>query len=230
LVLDNRNPNQITVQQVYPRTPAYYAGIRQGDVITTLGGRNIANLNAFTQGLTQANGNVALGITRAGQTRNLEMPALNGADSSVRTALRPNFDAAAGAHLGAPGAAVDAQGRAGANPPGATINTTPGATINPAPGVTTTPPATLPSPQAAPRAPATNPTTPAPAPLPKAGAGASGAAGANLPGANASGSAGIGAGATGGAGVNTPAPGATPATGAPGAAGPSGGTSPAQPK
>lgn len=228
LVLDNRNPNQIMVQQVYPRTPAYYAGIRQGDVITTLGGRNIANVNAFTQGLTQANGNVALGITRSGKTRNFEMQALNGADSSARTALRPNFDGAAGANVNAPGANVGVQGRAGVSAPGASINTTPGASLNTTPGATTTPPAALPSPQAAP---STNSPTPAPR------AGASGAAGVNLPGANATGSAGINAGATGAgvsgtaratgsAGLNTPATGTTPSTGASGSAGASGSTSP----
>jgi len=230
LVLDNRNPNQIMVQQVYPRTPAYYAGIRQGDVITTLGGQNLANVNAFTQGLSQANGNLALGVTRAGQTRNLEMQALQAGDSTARTALRPNLDAAASGSLNASGAPVGAQG-------GATINTQGGATINPPANSTTPPPAAQPSPQAAP--PASN--NPTPAPRPNTGAGASGAAGANLPGASVSGTAGANAGATGAgvsgtagatgsAGVNTPATGTTPNTGASGTAGPSGSTSPTQPK
>jgi len=230
LVLDNRNPNQIMVQQVYPRTPAYYAGIRQGDVITTLGGQNIATVNAFTQGLTQANGNVALGITRSGQTRSLEMQALQAGDTAARTALRPNYDAAASGNLNASGAHVGAQG-------GATINTPSSATINTPAGSITTPPATLPNPQAVP--PSTN--NPTPAPRPNTGAGASGAAGVNLPGANATGGARINAeaggagvsgtiGAGGSAGVNTPATGTTPTTGAPGTAGPSGSTNPAQPK
>jgi len=101
LLLDNQNPNQVVVQQVYPNTPAYTAGIRQGDIITGLGGQPINGVNAFTQGLTQATGNIPLAITRAGQTQNLQLQALNAQDSSARTALRPNFDGAAGANANA---------------------------------------------------------------------------------------------------------------------------------
>jgi len=93
MIIDDRNPNQILVQRVYPRTPAYYAGLRQGDVITMLAGQQTANLNAFTQGLTQANAAIPLQITRAGQTRSIQLDPVGVSDNSVRTALRPNADA-----------------------------------------------------------------------------------------------------------------------------------------
>jgi C-terminal processing protease CtpA/Prc len=93
LVLDQRNPDRILVQRVFPRTPAYYAGIRQGDTIVGMAGRSLNNVNAFMQGLSQAVDNVSLAVQRAGQTRDLEMQArVDNDESSVRTALKPNLD------------------------------------------------------------------------------------------------------------------------------------------
>src|SRR5207253_1712273 len=83
------------------------AGIQQGDIITTVNGQPITSLNAFTQLLTQANGPFALQVTRAGQTRDLQLAALGSEDASVRTALRPNFDTGVtgNANINAQGAA-----------------------------------------------------------------------------------------------------------------------------
>jgi S1-C subfamily serine protease len=92
LVLDNRNPDRIIVQRVFPRTPAYYAGIRQGDTIVGMAGRSLNNVNAFMQGLSQAVDNVSLAVSRAGKTRELEMQTQATDEGSVRTALRPNLD------------------------------------------------------------------------------------------------------------------------------------------
>jgi membrane-associated protease RseP (regulator of RpoE activity) len=132
LVLNNQNPNQIVVQQVYPRTPAYYAGIRQGDVITTLGGQRIANVNAFTQGLAQANAAIPLQISRAGQMQSIQLDPIqangqafandqiNAGGPAAHTALRPNLD---GANIN-PGvnAGVNANANVGANVPGVNAN------------------------------------------------------------------------------------------------------------
>src|SRR5262249_27902154 len=113
MIIDDNNPNQIVVQRVFPRTPAYYAGLRQGDVIPTRGGREIATLTAFTQGRTQAMGPVALQSPRAGQTRDVQLDPSLAADSSVRTALRPNLDGAAGVSTpNSPVAAPPADARA----------------------------------------------------------------------------------------------------------------------
>src|SRR5437762_2815903 len=103
ILVDDSNPNQIVVTRVFPRTPAYYAGIQQGDIITMVNGQPIANLNAFTQVLTQANGPIALQVTRGGQTQDLQLAALGTEDNSVRTALRPNFD---GANINTQGGAI----------------------------------------------------------------------------------------------------------------------------
>lgn len=90
LVIDDANPNQIVVQRVYPRTPAYYAGLRQGDVITTFGGQRVTSLSAFRQGLAQANVAVPVQITRSGQLRDIRLePVVN---QSVHTALRPTIE------------------------------------------------------------------------------------------------------------------------------------------
>jgi C-terminal processing protease CtpA/Prc len=39
VVLDDRYDDRVVVWRVFPRSPAYYAGIREGDVISTLGGQ-----------------------------------------------------------------------------------------------------------------------------------------------------------------------------------------------
>lgn len=94
IVVDGTRPDQIIVQRVYPRTPAYYAGLRQGDVITTLGGQRIASVNAFSQALRGANAAVDLAVTRSGQSRQIQLDGSSiNAAGSVRTALRPNVDA-----------------------------------------------------------------------------------------------------------------------------------------
>ena len=96
IVIDDRNPNQIAILRVYPRTPAYYAGLRAGDVITTVGGQRITGVDMFTQALTNADAALPLQITRAGQTRSVQLDSSLGSDANVRTALRPDFDAARG--------------------------------------------------------------------------------------------------------------------------------------
>src|SRR4029434_5750110 len=60
-------------------------------------GQPITNLSTFTQGLSQASNAVPLQVTRAGQARDIQLDPSLMSDSSVRTALRPNLDADAGA-------------------------------------------------------------------------------------------------------------------------------------
>jgi membrane-associated protease RseP (regulator of RpoE activity) len=84
LLIDDRDPNRLVVLRVFPRTPAYYAGLRTGDVLMTVSGRPIVSLNGFVQALD--GGNVALEVARSGQPRQLTIDI---ADLPVRTALRP---------------------------------------------------------------------------------------------------------------------------------------------
>ena len=93
IVVDDRTPNQIVVQRVYPRTPAYYAGLRAGDVITTFGGQPIVSVDAFSQSLVQANGMLDLGVTRNGQAAQVQLDSSSiSVDGSARTTFRPNLD------------------------------------------------------------------------------------------------------------------------------------------
>ncbi len=187
LVIDDTNPSHIVVQRVYPRTPAYYAGLRQGDVITTFGGQRVTSLQAFTQGLNQANVAIPLQITRSGQTRDIQLDTFGTVDSSVRTALRPNIDVNAGS-----AAAIETRVTPAPLPaPGSAVIRTPDSTLAPArlpdstlaparlpdSGLPVSPPVTIPpAPIPTPAIPATPtvvtpavPATPAvvPAPVPR---------------------------------------------------------------
>ena len=51
VMLDDRDPNRIVIQRVFPRTPAFYAGLRAGDVITGINGQQISTAEALTQAL-----------------------------------------------------------------------------------------------------------------------------------------------------------------------------------
>ena len=62
-------------------------------MITTVGGQRIAGVDVFTQALINADAALPLQITRAGQTRSVQLDAALGADANARTALRPDFDA-----------------------------------------------------------------------------------------------------------------------------------------
>jgi S1-C subfamily serine protease len=71
LVMDDRYPDRLAVLRVYPRTPAYYAGLRAGDVIVSAGGDRIAAVSDFSRIIADADGPLALQVTRANRTREL---------------------------------------------------------------------------------------------------------------------------------------------------------------
>ena len=91
IVIDDRYPDRIVILRVYPRTPAYYAGLRAGDVVIGLRGQRIARVADFASALANPEGRVALRVNRGNRPRDLEIDA----DASVesRTTLRPNLDA-----------------------------------------------------------------------------------------------------------------------------------------
>jgi predicted metalloprotease with PDZ domain len=91
LVLDDRYTDRIVVWKVLPRSPAFYAGFRSGDVITTFQGRRIASPREFVQVVERTDpGWVAVDVTRGQRARSLEVDYRTGAEA--RTALRPNFE------------------------------------------------------------------------------------------------------------------------------------------
>lgn len=95
LILDESNPNQVRVQAVMPRSPAFYAGVRSGDQITGFNGQRIAAVADFIKQLATTSGTrVGVDVNRNNQTRQLdiEVPDDNVSDSvEARTALRPTL-------------------------------------------------------------------------------------------------------------------------------------------
>lgn len=88
LTLDPNSRNQVIVQQVFPRTPAFYAGLRPGDVITSANGQRLASAAAFSQALQNRADMLGLQVARNGQTRELDLEP----SSQMRMVMRPNFD------------------------------------------------------------------------------------------------------------------------------------------
>src|SRR4029079_3911972 len=54
IVLDDRYNDRIVVWKVIPRSPAYYAGVREGDVITTFGDRPYRTRSEFEKAIVGA--------------------------------------------------------------------------------------------------------------------------------------------------------------------------------
>lgn len=98
LVLDDRYDDHVVVWRVTPRSPAFYAGLRPGDVITTFQGRRISGRDDFVRLVGQGGlRDVALDISRNRQLRRVDLDLSGvGARTSSRTSLRPDFDAATG--------------------------------------------------------------------------------------------------------------------------------------
>ena len=99
LVLDDRYDDYVVVWRVRPRSPAFYAGLRTGDVIVNWQGRRLAGRDDFIRLAGQGRlSDVALDINRNRQVRRIDLD-LSGleARATSRTSLRPDFDAAGGA-------------------------------------------------------------------------------------------------------------------------------------
>jgi hypothetical protein len=102
LVLDDRYDDYVVVWRVRPRSPAFYAGLRAGDVIVNWQGRRLASRDDFIRLAGQGRlSEVALDINRNRQLRRIDLD-LSGleARATSRTSLRPDLDAAGGATAG----------------------------------------------------------------------------------------------------------------------------------
>jgi C-terminal processing protease CtpA/Prc len=74
IVLDDRYNDRIVVWKVLPRTPAFYAGIREGDVITTFGDRPYHNRSEFEKALVGVkSGEANIQVRRGDKTRDLSV-------------------------------------------------------------------------------------------------------------------------------------------------------------
>lgn len=93
LVLDEQNKDRIVVQRVFPRTPAYYAGLKAGDTVVGLRGQRIAAVADLARALAQNADRLALQISRGNQTRDLELEHHSSFGGDVHTAAKPALDA-----------------------------------------------------------------------------------------------------------------------------------------
>jgi hypothetical protein len=74
VVLDDRYDDRIMVWRVIPRSPAYYAGIREGDVISTFGGRPYKTRTEFETNIRDMKaGEANLQVRRGEKTRDLSV-------------------------------------------------------------------------------------------------------------------------------------------------------------
>lgn len=94
VVLDDRYTDKLVVWKVIPRSPAYYAGIRAGDIIVTFNGQKAPNIKEFTH-LVQTTdpGNVRVDVSRNSKIRqfDVDVPQFE-ARSQRQTLYRPNLD------------------------------------------------------------------------------------------------------------------------------------------
>jgi len=94
IVLDDRFDDRLVVWRVLPRSPAFYAGIRAGDVLTMFANQKISNPKAFVQIVQGTNpGTIPIQVTRNGRARVIEADFPDLQVSERHTTLRQDLDA-----------------------------------------------------------------------------------------------------------------------------------------
>jgi len=87
IILDDRYDDRVVVWRVIPRSQAYYAGFRPGDVIVTFGGHPYRTRTEFERGSRDwKTGDSNVQIRRGDRTRDLSFEMSNGDRSSDRRA------------------------------------------------------------------------------------------------------------------------------------------------
>jgi len=71
-VEDKRDRDGVVVARVFPLTPAFYAGLRQGDTITSVSGQSVTAPADVAQ-YFRVGGRLALGVSRGGESRQLHI-------------------------------------------------------------------------------------------------------------------------------------------------------------
>ena len=73
LVLDDRTADRVVVWRVLPQTPAYYSGIRAGDVIVSFNGKRVAAMRDFGRLVQDTTpGAIAIEVSRNNKTRKID--------------------------------------------------------------------------------------------------------------------------------------------------------------
>jgi hypothetical protein len=95
IAVDDRRANEVVVVRVIPDSPAFVAGIRPGDVITTFHGDPVRGRREFVRVIEQVQpGEIPVRVNRNRQTRELvvDMPRIESSTAVRRSAGRPDFD------------------------------------------------------------------------------------------------------------------------------------------
>jgi hypothetical protein len=95
ITVDDRRANEVVVVRVIPDSPAFVAGIRPGDVITTFHGDPVRGRREFVRVIEQVQpGEIPVRVNRNRQVRELvvEMPRIESSTAVRRSAGRPDFD------------------------------------------------------------------------------------------------------------------------------------------
>jgi C-terminal processing protease CtpA/Prc len=95
VIVDDRRPSEVLVVRVIPDSPAFVAGIRPGDVITTFRGNPVRGRSQFVEVIQQVPpGQVAVQVNRNRQVRDLtvDMPRVPSSTAVRRSAARPDYD------------------------------------------------------------------------------------------------------------------------------------------
>lgn len=99
VILDDRVDDRLVVWRVIPRSPAFYAGIRPGDEITTFAGHRVSAPTSFVKIVEQTDpGMVPVEVTRNGRVRAIEVDYPQYEVSDRRTTFRQDLDVDAGSY------------------------------------------------------------------------------------------------------------------------------------
>ncbi|MGI8979088.1 MAG: PDZ domain-containing protein [Pirellulaceae bacterium] len=92
IVADDRVQDRVLVWRVTPRSPAYFAGLRAGDVIVSFNKQPVSTFAELSQFAAKADaGPIALEVQRGEKARMLEVD-FQAPNAEVRSALRPDLD------------------------------------------------------------------------------------------------------------------------------------------
>jgi len=92
IVADDRVEGKAVVWRVMPRSAAFYAGLRNGDIVTSFNSQPVSTAAELSQLAAKAKaGPIALEVQRGDKTRQLQVD-LQAPNAEVRSALRPNLD------------------------------------------------------------------------------------------------------------------------------------------
>jgi hypothetical protein len=96
IILDDRVQDRVVVWRVMPRSPAFFAGIRGGDLIVSFNKQPIESSAQLGELAAQADtGPIAVEVQRGDRVRMVDLDLQASSNVEARTALRPGYEAPA---------------------------------------------------------------------------------------------------------------------------------------